>query len=259
MTHTPTLQITGLTFGYGRRDPILCDINLTCYPGRIYGLFGNNGSGKTTLFNLICGFTGYQTGQISYYGQFPSATDPLTICSFGGGLTRTFQTPVLVDELSVRENLYLAFRNASEGFSALLRPRREINTSNAMSRSAVERYLEEFALSDARDSLAGVLSYGRRRIVANLIALLHDSKTVLLDEPFANLHSTQVELLKSAIRREALEREKCVLIIEHSPHYLTGSFLDSLFLLRRTLRTHHHNGDSQAMINVLHSFIYSDD
>src|ERR1044072_5140718 len=100
MMRTPLLQIIGLTFSYRAGvEPVLRDINLECHAGQIYGLFGNSGSGKTTLFNLICGFLRHRVGEIRYYGELPPKSDPLTVCSFPEGVSRTFQTPVLVDEL----------------------------------------------------------------------------------------------------------------------------------------------------------------
>jgi ABC-type branched-subunit amino acid transport system ATPase component len=256
---TISLQISGLTFGHGGSEPILQNIDLKCYSGRVYGLFGDNGSGKTTLFNLICGFLTYGPGQIYYYGELPPSKDPLSICSFRGGVTRTFQTPVLVDELSIHDNLRLAFREPDEKLSALMYSRHHLRELNLRREEKIQRWLKDFGLDGIRSTLAGALSFGRRRIVANLIALLHDSRIVLLDEPFTNLHATQVELLKNAIRREALEAGKCVIVIEHSPSHLASHFFDSLFFLRRTLRTYDFEGSGQAMRNKLHSFIYHDD
>ena len=222
---TPLLQVSGLTFGYGD-EPLLRDISLECRAGRIYGLFGNNGSGKTTLFNLICGFLKYRVGEIRYYEEIPPSQDPLVVCSFGGGVTRTFQVPVLVDAFTVYENMMLAFRTPREKISSILDFRRAGANADSEFDRKVQKCLEEFELSEIRDAPVATLSYGRRRIVANLIALLNDSRIVLFDEPFANLHTRQTDLLKNAMKREARDGARCMLVIEHSPHHLAGDFID---------------------------------
>jgi branched-chain amino acid transport system ATP-binding protein len=252
---TPLLQVSGLTFGYGG-EPLLRDISLECRASRIYGLYGNNGSGKTTLFNLICGFLKYRVGEIRYYEELPPSQDPLVICSFGGGVTRTFQVPVLVDAFTVYENMMLAFRTPREKISTILDFRRAGANADSEFESKVRGYLEEFELSEIRDAPVATLSYGRRRIVANLIALLNDSRIVLFDEPFANLHTRQTDLLKHAMKREAHDGGRCMLVIEHSPHHLAGDFIDSLFCLGRTLTTYDSDGGANVMAHKLHSFIY---
>jgi ABC-2 type transport system ATP-binding protein len=40
---------------FGRKHPILCDVNLTIEAGEFVVLAGDNGSGKSTLINLILG------------------------------------------------------------------------------------------------------------------------------------------------------------------------------------------------------------
>ena len=159
------LQLDEVSFRYPQAGaPLLEAASLRCQPGRIYGLFGGNGCGKTTLLNLISGLQRPDAGQILYYGQELARHNALSCASYGRGLTRTFQVPVVVGELTVRQNLRLAVREPGQRFRALLLPTPQ--------RSPIEQKigecLSEFHLEHVADRLGSELSYGMRRTISNL-------------------------------------------------------------------------------------------
>ena len=47
---TPGLRLAGISKSFGRQK-VLTDLDLSAYPGRVYGLLGLNGAGKSTAFN----------------------------------------------------------------------------------------------------------------------------------------------------------------------------------------------------------------
>lgn len=251
------LRVTDVSFGFAKgATPLLQDINFECHAGTIYGLFGNNGSGKTTLFNLISGFLKASHGEIQYYGQSPSSHDPLTICSFREGLTRTFQVPVLVNELSVYENLLLAFRVPGERFVSLLHRRSKDRDYPSEITDRMNSLTRDFGLESIRSELAGTLSHGYRRIVSNLVALLTESQIVLLDEPFANVADWHIETLERLLRTEALMRQKCILVIEHSPQRFLDGWVDTVFYLKGGLRTISFSADLERARQTLNGLLY---
>lgn len=93
-------------FGENR---VLNGVNLSFEKGKIYTLIGGNGTGKTTIFNLITGFIKADKGKIIFDGKTIQNTNPVKINHLG--ITRTFQDLRLITELSVRENILLAFKN----------------------------------------------------------------------------------------------------------------------------------------------------
>lgn len=252
-----SLRVADVSFGFAKGSkPLLQDINFECYGGTIYGLFGNNGSGKTTLFNLISGFLKASTGEIQYHGQSPPSHDPLTICSFREGLTRTFQVPVLVNELSVYENLLLAFRIPGENFVSLLHRRSKHKDYPSDIIDRVNSLIRDFGLESMRSASASTLSHGYRRIVSNLVALLSESQIVLLDEPFANVADAHIETLEHLLRTEALIRQKCILVIEHSPQRFLDGWVDTVFYLRGSLRTISFSIDLHRARQTLNGLLY---
>jgi energy-coupling factor transporter ATP-binding protein EcfA2 len=66
------------------------------------------------------------------------------------------------------------------------------------------------------------LSFGERRIVANLCSCIRPAKIMLLDEPFANLSIAAVEGMKEILRRLATVEGRLIVMTEHHPRYVAG-------------------------------------
>ncbi|MDQ3734816.1 MAG: ATP-binding cassette domain-containing protein, partial [Actinomycetota bacterium] len=63
-----TLQISGLTSGYGR-STVLQGVDLDVPDGRVLGLLGRNGVGKTTLIHTVMGLVRPTGGSITLDGN----------------------------------------------------------------------------------------------------------------------------------------------------------------------------------------------
>ena len=73
--------------------------------GEIFGLIGPNGAGKTTLLNTIAGLDPPTSGSINFLGEATAGFTPEMMCH--RGLSRTFQIPRELKEMTVLENLML--------------------------------------------------------------------------------------------------------------------------------------------------------
>src|SRR6478609_1303360 len=100
----PLLRTRGLTVSYGSVKAV-DDVDLDVHAGEVVGLIGPNGAGKTSLLDGVSGFT-RTTGLLELDGR------PL-----GGvaahrrrhrGLSRTWQSVALFDDLTVLENITVA-------------------------------------------------------------------------------------------------------------------------------------------------------
>src|SRR5262245_47444601 len=60
----PLVSLRDVSLGYDSA-PVLQDVNLVIYAGRLIGLAGPNGSGKTTLFRTILGLLSPLRGEVS--------------------------------------------------------------------------------------------------------------------------------------------------------------------------------------------------
>ncbi len=100
------LTVEGLSVRFGGVHA-LSDVSLSVRQGELVGLIGPNGAGKTTLIDAVSGFvsaTGtVKLGERDLHGQPPYVRA-------GEGLTRTWQSTELFDDLSVAENLTVAVR-----------------------------------------------------------------------------------------------------------------------------------------------------
>ncbi len=148
------------TFGHLRA---LNDVSFQVQTGETFGIIGPNGSGKTTLIRLLLGLERATSGQVQIFGvEMPSRRVAVQI----GYMT---QVSALYNELSVCENL---------AFFARL-----YGLNGAQVRQRTEETLALVDLADRAASPVQALSGGMRQRVSLAIALIHQPRLLVLDEP----------------------------------------------------------------------------
>ena len=105
------LSTKGLTKNFGGIQAAV-DFDLGIHNGELIGLIGPNGAGKTTIFNLITGFQAPSSGDIFFREERITGKSPADIAT--RGVARTFQHSRLLGDLSVLENIMVAFHLQSE-------------------------------------------------------------------------------------------------------------------------------------------------
>lgn len=173
----------------------LDDISFTAERNRITGLIGPNGSGKTTMFNIISGFIKPTAGHIYANGDEITGLAPHRMSAHGIG--RTFQIPKPFASMTVRQTVELAAQaNPKTGHADPASVAREVGLGNKL-----DLYPSELTTADLHSlELAKVLATGAR--------------FVLLDEVFAGLNLSEIEVITQLVRRVA-DRGTSFLIIEH--------------------------------------------
>lgn len=159
------LNIEKLCKSYGERQ-VLQDLTLHIQPGEIYGLLGPNGAGKTTTINIICNLLSADSGIIQIHGKPVSNTTKLLV-----GVAP--QENLLYKTLSCEENL-----NFYAQIYGLKTPER---------RQQVETSLAAVNLLDRAKSPIETLSGGMQRRMNIAVALVHQPKLLILDEPTTGL------------------------------------------------------------------------
>ena len=104
----PLFSCKNISLDLGGRE-ILKDISLEVASGEVLGVIGPNGAGKTSLFEVLCGRFPAKSGSVTFSGQDVSSLSLYQRARIGMG--RTYQTPVVPDELTVEE-VFKAARQA---------------------------------------------------------------------------------------------------------------------------------------------------
>ncbi|WP_406130181.1 ABC transporter permease subunit [Streptomyces sp. NBC_00989] len=202
------LHVRDLTVRYG--GVVAVDgLSLDVEPGRVVGLIGPNGAGKTSAIDAVTGFTRTASGSVRL-GERDVTRVPVHRRA-GAGLSRSFQSLELFEDMTVLDNLYAACERPGRWtwLTDLVRPgSRPLPTQVLVA-------VREFGLQDSLDRPVGDLSYGERRLLAIARAVATSPSVLLLDEPAAGLSDDETRELAQLVRRLAEDWGMGVLLVEH--------------------------------------------
>ncbi|MGC8579294.1 MAG: ABC transporter ATP-binding protein [bacterium] len=184
------LQTKNLTKKFGGLVAVN-NVTLDIDENKVYGLIGPNGAGKTTLINIINGYLKPDNGKIFLYGKEITGFKPHQLAKLN--VARSFQTPRIFGDLTVLENALTVLNDEGE----------------------CNKILDEFGLERVKNKKASELSYGEKKALDIVRALLLRPKILLLDEPLAGLDiKTKLDMLE---RLSELKKNKLtIMLIEHN-------------------------------------------
>ena len=191
----------------------LSSCSIAVEQGTISGLIGPNGSGKTTLFNVITGYEKVHVGTVLFHGQSITNCTPDRVFSLGIG--RTFQLTRIFPRLTVLENMHIAARREriKELFSRW--------SSTHEQQQALE-LLEFVNLLSHKETPAGNLSYGQKKLLEFALILVAKPQVILLDEPAGGVNPTMINELASHIRTLNQQQGITFLVVEHNMEFVMG-------------------------------------
>ncbi len=175
-------------------------IDLRLWPGEIHVLLGENGAGKSTLMHILSGMCACDSGEIVIRGALlPSSAGPARAREMGIGMV--YQSPSLVPEFTVVENLLLGMRG---GFR--------------LDRAGVTRDLQRLSAGLGVEidpqAVTGDLPPGRRQLVEIVKVLSSGADILILDEPTALLAPQETAELQRVLRA-LRERGLALVLITH--------------------------------------------
>ncbi|GAB4214931.1 MAG: ABC transporter ATP-binding protein [Synechococcales cyanobacterium] len=197
---TPILHLTGIS----KRYPLVLandHIDLTLYPGEILALVGENGAGKSTLMKIIYGLVQPDQGTIAVQGQPVTIPTPTAAIRLGIGMVH--QHFMLVEPLTVLENVILG-----------LEPHRQGTINLAQARQQITTLVEELGFRLDLQARITDLPVGLRQQVEILKALYRQARILILDEPTAVLTPSEAQDLFAFLRR-FVEKQGSVIFISH--------------------------------------------
>ncbi len=182
-TAPPTIVVDSVRKVFGRRSPVVAvdDVSFNVPTGQFVSLLGPSGCGKSTLLRLMSGLDTVTGGAITVNGMSPQEARRRR--DFGV----VFQTPVLFDWRTVKENIALPLELM--GY-----PRAEI-------KQRTQELLELVGLADFRDKRPYQLSGGMQQRVAIARALTFRPKFLMMDEPFGALDAMTRDRMATELLR----------------------------------------------------------
>lgn len=176
---------------------VLKDISFNIKPGEIVGLVGRNGMGKTTLMKCILGLTKIDSGEISFKGENEYYEDKAMMDEIGYLLDCK-----LFENLNAYENIKI-----QEWYKGRHHGRKE-------EKRIIENILK---LVDLKNDAKKVKQYSfwMKQRLGLALALLGETKLLILDEPFVGLDPIGIQTIREFILKVSKERKMAILISSH--------------------------------------------
>ncbi|KAL4325993.1 hypothetical protein GQ457_11G008730 [Hibiscus cannabinus] len=193
------IQIKDLHKVYATKKGKCCAVNslqLTLYENQILALLGHNGAGKSTTISMLVGLLPPTSGDALIFGK-SILTDMKEIHKELGVCP---QYDILFPELTVREHLEMF---------AILKGVKEDSLE-----SAVTEMVDEVGLADKLNTVVRALSGGMKRKLSLGIALIGNSKVIILDEPTSGMDPYSMRLTWQLIKK--IKKGRIILLTTHS-------------------------------------------
>jgi len=216
----PVLEVEGLTKYFGGLRAVN-DFSLTINQGELVGLIGPNGAGKTTIFNQITGIYLPTKGSIKFNGINLVGFEPHEITRTGIG--RTFQNIRLFSNLSVLDNVRIAFHaHCGYNLADSILTSRKFEQKEAEIIDQAQNLLDIMKLSKLQNEISRNLPYGEQRRVEIARALACNPRLLLLDEPAAGMNPNEISQLMELIHFVRDQFKLTILLIEHQMRLVMG-------------------------------------
>ena len=207
----PVLQVRQLGKRYGTLRA-LDGVSFEVAQGEIFGLLGPNGAGKTTTINMILGVLEPTTGSIQIDGVELTANRSLALAHTNFAAVYA----PLPGNLTVYENL--------RTFGMLY--------DVPQLKARIDTLLEQYDLTQFRNTKCGVLSSGEQTRVSLAKAMLNRPQLLLLDEPTASLDPASAHDVRERIRQLTAATTLGVLWTSHNM-YEVETVCDRVLFLSR--------------------------
>ncbi len=200
----PIIEIKDLSKSFrvkGQTIHALEQVNLSIYPGEVFGIIGMSGAGKSTLVRCINFLEKPSSGAVVFHGEDLGTLSPKSLREVRRQMGMIFQQFNLLMQRTALENVCF--------------PLEISGVPKGEARRRAEELLAVVGLSERAHAYPAQLSGGQKQRVAIARALATDPKVLLCDEATSALDPETTQSILSLIRRLSAEMGLTVIIITH--------------------------------------------
>jgi len=157
-----------------KKKTILNDINLCVNRGDSFALIGENGSGKSTLIDIILGDLKPNKGQVEFIDNSIRSFEKVGVVYDSMPLFPMLKVSELIKYFSVIHKL---------NYSIIK-----------------EQYFEKYGMIKLENTYIKKLSQGEKKKIGLLLSIIHNPNLLILDEPFANLDPTVIDIVWKTLK-----------------------------------------------------------
>ena len=178
-----------------RADKIIFEnINLSIGSGKILGLKGKNGSGKTSLIKTILCILEPTSGSIFWKGK----NIEKNLYDFYNNVTYIADKTSSLKQLTINENIKIW---------------KKIFLSK-INNDQIEKILQTLKLDSYKNKKTNILSLGETKKLELLRLIIENKKIWILDEPFTNLDSEAIDVIKQTFE-DHCKKEGSIIFSSH--------------------------------------------
>jgi ABC-type multidrug transport system ATPase subunit len=171
------------------------DLSFTVNEGDVYGFLGQNGAGKSTTIRMLLSLITPTSGQINIFGQnlFTHRSDILKQTG------AVIEKPDLYKYLSAYQNLFI--------FAKM--------SGMKVTRQLIMDQLQMVGLADRAQSKVKTFSQGMKQRLGIAVALIHNPRLIVLDEPTNGLDPQGIADMRNLILQLSKEMGKTIVVSSH--------------------------------------------
>ena len=214
-----SFEVNEISHSFKAGDSALKPLSFSTSNGNLIGIMGGSGTGKTTLMNILNGKIQPTKGFIKING-IDFHENPKILEGVVGNVS---QNDLLIEELSVFENLYFSAKLCMKGYS-----------NSALTKRVIE-VLKMLGLYEARSLKVGsalekVISGGQRKRLNIALELIREPSILFVDEPTSGLSSRDSENIMDLLKELALNG-KLIFVVIHQPSSNIFKLFDRLLIM----------------------------
>ncbi|MBN1398041.1 MAG: ABC transporter ATP-binding protein [Bacteroidetes bacterium] len=178
------IELEGVTKKFGNFTAV-DNLTFTIPQGEFFGFLGPNGAGKTTTIKMIVGLYAPDSGDIIVNGN-NIRSNPIEAKQSIGYVP---DIPFLYEKLTGREFLYM--------IGGLFKIQKSVL------HESITGLIEHFEIGDWVDKRTEEYSQGMKQRITIAAALIHNPKTIIIDEPLIGLDPRSAKIVREILQQQS--------------------------------------------------------